>query len=171
MREIPLTQSKVALVDDEDYERVAQHRWAADKAKSTWYASARINGRRIRLHRFIVDAKPGQLVDHEDRNGLNCTRGNLRPCTHGQNCQNSVPRKNNKCGLKGVSFHYGKWMARISIGPQSSRKQIRLGRFDTPEEAAIIYDRAAIMHFGRFAYLNFPDKFTTWYEAGNEATI
>lgn len=89
MKTIPLTKGKVALVDDQDYERVAAYRWCASQEGRKglkWYAIRweYKEGRRIkiRLHRFILDVPPGTLDDrvvhHKDDDGLNCQRENLQ---------------------------------------------------------------------------------------------
>ncbi len=43
MKEIPLTQGKISLVDDEDYERLNQFKWYPNWNGYTWYAK-RANG-------------------------------------------------------------------------------------------------------------------------------
>jgi hypothetical protein len=98
MKEIPLTQGYVALVDDEDYGRVSLYKWYAHKDPSSdpnrplIYAqrsSRRPDGKRFTLlmHRFIL-GDSGPDIDHWDRNGLNNQRGNLRACNQSQNNAN-----------------------------------------------------------------------------------
>src|SRR4051812_204373 len=103
VREIPLTQGYVALIDDEDYERVAARKWhVTNTGKSTPYAGTMVRrGKRIRLHRFLLDAPAGLLVDHRNRNGLDCRRENLRLATHAQNQSNLIrPRKGTYRGVQ-----------------------------------------------------------------------
>jgi len=168
MKEIQLSKGQVALVDDEDFDRVSQHSWYALFVKT--YANGgqyvarsgtRIDGklRQFLLHRFILNAPDGTNVDHIDRNPLNCKRNNLRLATRNQNCWNTAKRSNNTTGFKGVSVFrkLNKYRAVISCNKQS----ISLGLFHTSEEAAKAYDKKAKELFGEFAYLNFPDdKFT-----------
>jgi hypothetical protein len=61
-------------------------------------------------------------------------------------------KKNNTSGFKGVTWDKSrsKWKAHIHI----ERKIKNLGRFDSPEEAAIAYNEAALKYFGEFAFLN-----------------
>lgn len=156
MREIELTQGKVALVDDADYERVSRHKWCASRNGRTWYAIRREYNpkpKQVFLHRFILDAPDSAEVDHKDGNGLNCQRDNLRLATHAQNQRNQKRRVTNKSGYKGVSW-YGrdkKWRAVIGIGG----KVKTLGCYATAEEAARAYDEAARELFGEFAKTNF----------------
>jgi hypothetical protein len=149
MREISLTQGQIALVDDEDYEYLSQWKWQARKAKNGWYArrwTSQRAGKRyiVGMHTEIMGCAPSQLVDHEDGDGLNNQRSNLRFATTAQNALNQPAR--NRSGYKGVRLAQdtGKWRAVIS-----------LGSFDSPEEAARAYDAAALIHHGEFARLNF----------------
>lgn len=158
MREVRLTNcGLVALVDDEDYERVSKYNWQAEREKSTWYA-VRSNHRKdrpARMHRYILNAPMGTEVDHKDRNGLNNVRSNLRLATVRQNQGNSGLRITNSSGYKGVHWSKNKnrWVAQIRSG---GSKKKSLGCYSTAEEAAKAYDRAAIKEFGEFAWLNFP---------------
>lgn len=157
MKEIELTQGMVALVDDEDYERVSQYNWFAEQRGHTWYAqrhSPRPEKKKIYLHRFIMDAPDGVQVDHKSRNGLDCRRDNLRLATHSQNKQNTGLLSNNASGFIGVTWHSGagKWSAQIQV----ESEQIYLGLFTDKVEAAKARDVASIKYFKEFAVLNFP---------------
>lgn len=159
MKEIPLTQGFVALVDDEDFECASDNRWYACRIGHTVYArrNARLadGTRRVEyLHRVLV---PGAgLVDHRDGNGLNNTRANLRAATKANNSHNSGPQRNNTSGYRGVSRHSatGKWQVHIRV----SGRRHYLGTYADPVEAARAYDAAARAHFGEFARPNFPEE-------------
>lgn len=152
--EIPLTRGLVALVDDEDAERVlAAGSWYARSGGSTFYAERNAPTRagrrgRLGLHKFLTGF---DLTDHINGNGLDNRRANLRQATHAENSRNRRRARNNTSGFKGVSFHKGKskWHA-------SMRRQ-HLGYFRTPEVAAIAYDLAVREAYGEFANPNFPD--------------
>jgi hypothetical protein len=92
MKEIPLTQGKVALVDDEDFESIANHKWCAHQRGNTFYAERSRFGNRggtILMHREILSTSDTALeIDHIDGNGLNNTRANLRVVTHAENMKN-----------------------------------------------------------------------------------
>lgn len=158
MREIPLTQGKTALVDDGDFDLVSRFKWQAAKAPRTWYAHrVEYGGKRKKtesMHRLILDAPLGMLVDHINGNGLDNRRDNLRLATKGQNNYNTRLRRDNATGYKGVKRNCLRWVARIRI----DRRLIHLGSFSTKEDAARAYDSAARRHFGEFAKLNFPDS-------------
>jgi hypothetical protein len=103
------------------------------------------------MHRLLA-AWP--LVDHEDGNGLNNQRANLRPATQSQNLANQRKRPGLTSQFKGVRW-YGKltpWRASISIGG----RRVHLGSFITEEAAARAYDAAALAEWGEYARLNFP---------------
>lgn len=160
MKEIPLSQGKVAFVDDEDYEALACHKWYAHKSKksSIFYAVRKITVSpkkrfMLSMHRVITDTPPGVQIDHRDGNGLNNQRYNMRFATIAQNAQNVPKRRHNKSGFKGVHSANGRWNATIRI----NHKPVHLGGFTSADEAARAYDRAAIQCHGEFAYLNFPE--------------
>lgn len=139
----------VALVDDEDFERVNQYSWSRD---SLGYVQARINGKVVRLHRFLIKPDNGFEIDHADRNRLNNCRSNLRLCTHSQNVSNGSPRRTNTSGFRGVVRCRKKWLAQI----KKDYKQYTIGIFLSREDAARAYDERAKEFFGEFASLNFP---------------
>jgi len=97
-----------------------------------------------------MEAGAGVKVDHQNRNGLDNQRHNLREATHAQNMQNKLPEKRNTSGYKGVWPHNGHWRSGIKVNGQ----RIHLGVFTDPIEAARAYDEAAIEHFGEFACTN-----------------
>ena len=106
------------------------------------------------LHRFLMDAPDGMQVDHVDGNGLNNCRSNLRLCTHRENRLNQKHRADSKNRYKGVTFHpdkpFKKWQAIIRIDGKRHSLRYHL----TEEEAALAYNRAAVIHHGEFARLN-----------------
>jgi hypothetical protein len=153
MKEITLTQGKVALVDDEDFEELIKFKWCVYKNRSTDYASHRYKNRSISMHRTILKANLGEFVDHKDGNGLNNQKSNLRICTMNGNMQNRKRYKNNTTGFKGVYFNKDRKKYRAQI--RVDGKRICIGGFKTPIEAAQAYDSAAIKLHGEFAVTNF----------------
>lgn len=160
MREIELTQGKVAVVSDQYFEWLNQWNWSAIKYRDTWYAKRNIgtwpvSNKTILMHREITNALGGMQVDHIDGNGLNNQLHNLRLATDSQNKANRGKQRNNKSGYKGVSWdsRARKWNAQIQV----NRRCVHLGYFTDPIEAARAYDAAAPEYFGEFARLNFQE--------------
>lgn len=153
MKEIHLTKGKVAIVDDEDYERLmAIGKWYPLKMRSTYYAYRKIDGRTTYMHSLVLQKNDRKnKIDHKDGNGLNNQSENLRECTNAENLRHQKIRKNNTSGFKGVSPFRSKWMAKIRIG---NKHQKYIGTFDTAIKAAKAYNEAAIKYHGEFANLN-----------------
>lgn len=155
MKEIPLSQGKFALVDDEDFAQVSRFNWFY----STGYAVRNIkldtNVYKMELmHRFLLGLNfgDGKIVDHKNGNGLDNRRENLRICSKLENQRNQGPRHTKTSKYKGVGYFKRdkKWRARIKVG----EKDIEIGKFTTEKEAALAYNKAALKYFGEFAWLN-----------------
>jgi len=157
---IPLGRSgRFALVDDEDYLRVSALSWHL-RVLSNGVELVRNgvhvvrNGRRttrhILLHRFILGAARGAIIDHANGDGLDNRRANIRICSHRQNTQNRRPHKGRI--YKGTRLCGRRYGAQIYVNGKTKR----LGSFSTEIEAALAYDTAAKQFFGEFARLNFP---------------
>jgi hypothetical protein len=163
VREVPLTQGYVALVDDEDYDRVAQFRWHIARSRGRVYATRgyRLSGRRydVLMHRFLLSTPEGFETDHIDGDSLNNQRGNLRICSPSSNQANRGKPSNNRSGFKGVYWapQRGRWRSVIRVNGRLRH----LGYFESPEEAARAYDRSAYAAWGEFAHLNLPDELKT----------
>jgi hypothetical protein len=172
MKEIHLVgkhgQGKVALVDDEDYERISQWRWfAVTKGDGNFYAmrSGGLYFPSIPIHREILGLTDSNIfVDHKDHNGLNNQRNNIRPCNRSENGRNLKKQRSifeATSSFKGVHFDivkkkHGYWNARI-LAPGNKRKNLGHCAATPCGEllAAVLYDIAAEKYYGDFACLNF----------------
>jgi hypothetical protein len=139
MKEIRLHTGEICLVDNEDYDALRLSDWRMQRVENLQYAYA---GRLRLMHREVMQAKPGQIIDHIDGNGL-------RFVTHAQNMQNRRFHRNNTSGWKGVYLNKasGRWRAEIKANGQ----KIRLGTFDTAEAAGRAYLKAASELHGLYA--------------------
>lgn len=98
-----------------------------------------------------MSAPPNLEVDHVNGDALDNRRVNLRLATRAQNAANrSYPSK----GYRGVFFR--KKTGKYSAVLKHAFKQMWLGEFETPLEAALAFDDAALKLRGEFARLNFP---------------
>lgn len=147
-KEIPLTQGKVALVDDEDYEWLNEYNWHFEGR----YAASRDKDRnKLYMHKAVLkDIEKGNVVDHINRDKLDNRKSNLRYADYSSNSANSKLASNNTTGYRGV-YKRGKYW-RVALTYEG--KQVSGGYYSTKEEAAEEYNRLAIKHFGEFAFLN-----------------
>lgn len=132
---IPLSRGKAAIVDP-DFAYLADYKWICQK---NGYAARDVGGRknkkRIYMHRLIMNAQKGEIVDHKNHDTLDNRKINLRICTQVGNGANQKCR--NPHGFKGVTLikSTGKFMSQCAVG---GRKY--LGVFNTPEEAGSAYE-------------------------------
>lgn len=163
--EIQLKGGLTAVVDAVDYPLVAGRYWMTQRASSRLiYARAADfdNGGNILMHRAIMgfEKGDGKQVDHQDGNGLNNRRSNLREATRNQNGMNRRKgRRPTSSRFKGVSLskcprengYLSKpWRVMIHV----EGRNLTVGHFETEEEAALAYNEAAREHYGEFAWLN-----------------
>jgi hypothetical protein len=156
MKEIKLTQGKVALVDDENYEYLNQWKWHGHKDRGIWYAiRCQKEGnkiKRIAMHRVILKTPLNMVGEHINHDGLNNQNANLRNATFSQNQHNKRSAKNSTSKYLGVHYFKRRF---IKSQIRFNGVNIYLGTFMTEEMAALAYDVKAKELFGEFANLNF----------------
>lgn len=178
MHSLQLSASSLrAMIDDVDLDALhtVQFRsgppWSGRVCEVKWYSHVELHntyvlcnaGRRaIRLHRLILDAERGQIVDHIDGNGLNNQRANLRIASPSVNAINRRKTKVLSSRFKGVckttQSPHGKYAAYISI----NYRKTHLGYFTDEIDAALAYNIAATDAWGADAVLNeIPELATT----------
>ncbi len=139
------------LIDGQDKE-LDEQRWSITKCKYAYTRHPTGPGTCL-MHRIIINAQKGEIVDHINGNPLDNRRCNLRLCTQSQNLMN-MRKTRGKSQYKGVylagSKQPGIWKAGIKV----AGKIIYLGRFTCEHEAGAAYNRAAQKHYGEFANLN-----------------
>ena len=160
-RRIPLTQGKYAIVDPEDYERIAKYKWFAIRFERGYYAvrtakDSKGRQRNVRMHREIMGEPKGKIIDHINHNGLDNRKANLRVVTRQQNTWNKRKQRGGcSSKYKGVTWlkRSGKWQVRITY----NGKSIFIGYFEDQVDAAKAYDAKAAELYGDYAALNFPN--------------
>ena len=159
MKQIPLTQGKCAIVDDDRYEYLNQWKWYAVAHGGTYYAVRRVTvasrkGKKrgtIFMHRVVLKTPEKTYTDHKNHNGLDNRIMNLRPCTTAQNQCNQKPRIGCTSKHKGVHRTKYGWRAQIWHNGKSGF----LGHFKDEIVAARVYDVRARKLFGEYACTNF----------------
>jgi hypothetical protein len=153
-------------VDDEDAWRLLSEPWAvqtkltAHRSYSYVRKDARIDGRATArlLHREVVGARKGELVDHVNGNSLDNRKANLRVCTHGENMRNRQMHANNRSGVKGVFWCKDKLKFRAQV--RLNGKKYHAGYARTAIEAGRMYDKKARELHGEFARGNATEAVT-----------
>lgn len=158
LHRIELSQGFFSIIDECDLDILSSKSWflKRHKGKDTLYAHANLRREdrswgTILMHRFIMNAATGQMVDHINGDGLDNRRSNLRFVTNQQNQFNSKPH-GALSGYKGVCLDVrtNRWQTKIRV----DKKDLSIGTFATKEEAALAYNRAALEFYGEYARLN-----------------
>lgn len=155
---IYLPKEQVCLVSVRDYPWAVQYKWSVNKdSAGKAYVCRYAGGRRIYMHRELTGCPAHLVVDHINADTLDNTRPNLRIASKLENSRNRFSY--GMVSFKGVDrVRRGNgrilYRARISVDPEN--QDIYLGTFTDPKEAALAYDKAALLFFGDFAWLNFP---------------
>lgn len=140
------------IIDASQKENIEKYMWKYNISKDKKYVYAISNAVGY-LHKYLMDVKQNdsRLVDHKNRNTLDNRMENLRICTRQENSMNSIMRKNNKSGHKGIWWckEFKKWGASYKLGD----KNVFLGRFDDKEDAIKKYNEEINKVHGKFSVL------------------
>lgn len=152
-KEIQLTQGRVALVDDEDFERISKYKWSYHSRYAS-RNSKTVNGKRhtIWMHKEIFGETNGLEIDHINRDCLDNRKCNLRACTRTENDRNRSSKKNREY-KRGVYKKKNESTFRSFIKINGKIKN--LGRFNTEEEAHLAWLNEASNISGEFL----PDEY------------
>lgn len=152
---LPVGKNIFTKVDEEDFKILSLWKWRlTQKGYVGRCQNVRGLGRQwLSLANYLMSCPVGKIVDHINHDILDNRRENLRICYSKENSRNRKLNKNSSTGFKGVVFRkdLGVFRARVSI----NGKRVTLGHFNSAEEAAKAYDKAAIEIHGKFACLNF----------------
>lgn len=161
---LELNRGQVARVDKNGYEKARHLNWRAQyyPKLNQFYAvrGKMIDGKFVLtfLHRFLMDAPDGMVVDHINHDTLDCRFENMRLCSHSENMRNRKSTRKSSSRYLGVSLckRTNRWLARI----KSNGQERYLGYYKSEINAAKAYDKAAKEIHGEFANLNFPESET-----------
>lgn len=132
------------LISPVDLERVRKYSWCLSKSG---YLVANVNGKVVKLHRYILSPPNGKVVDHINGDCTDNRRENLRVCSLAENGKN-IKRKKNCAISPGIRLlPSGKYNARITY----NRTEIHLGNFATLEEAITVRRNAEAKYYGEFS--------------------
>lgn len=131
-----------AIIDVEDVERCKLYKWTI---RTDGYVSAKIDGKGIKLHRFIANTPKGMHTDHINRDRLDNRRLNLRICTQSENNKNKGVYKNNSTGRRGLTFKEGYYQVDIRY----DGKDHYIGYFKDFDEAVKARELAEIEFYGK----------------------
>jgi HNH endonuclease/AP2 domain len=157
------------LIDAEDWPRISEFKWSVSSdGGKRMYVSTRIEGKKIYLHRFLLEAPHDQRVDHRNGDPLDNRKANLRLATHQQNMFNCGKRSTYKGKptasiFKGVTWDKTRGRHKAQIAKDGVKHN--LGHFMEERSAAMAYDHAALEMFGEFAQTNFT------YEEGGRPSL
>lgn len=150
MKMIQLTKSQWAKVDDEDFDFLSTFKWHVRFNRRNKYAITMMCNKSVSMHRLLLSAERGEVVDHINHDGLDNRRSNIRIVTGSMNQYNRLPNDNCASQFKGVIKNRKKWSSQIKVNGRS----IYLGSYDDEVLAAKIYNTAAEYFFGKHACLN-----------------
>jgi len=155
MKKIKLSRGLFATVDDDQYEKLNAFKWSALKGRYTYYAVRTQHNlkKTILMHRQIMEAAKGTLIDHKNGNGLDNTKENLRFASYAENQHNRRNEPYGKSKYRGIVGRekIKAWQAKIG----AKGKYYHLGYFKEEKEAALAFDKGALKYHGEFAVLNF----------------
>lgn len=117
MKQIPLTQNQLAIVDDWWFDYINQWKWHArwDNTMHSFYAMRTVNGKKILMHRIVANTPDEMLCDHIHHNTLDNRKNELRNVTPAQSVMNRRMQRNNKTGTTGVTQRSGSDKYRASL--------------------------------------------------------
>lgn len=125
------------IIDTEDLEKVLDPKYGVWYVRSCKHIECKLVGtnKSAQLHRVIVDAPKGSIVDHIDGNPLRNVKSNLRIVDKRINARNRNNKinSNNTSGYRGVWFEpsRNKWVVQIT----SNGVTKHIGRYSSKEEA------------------------------------
>ncbi len=147
LRNIKRLEIAKTIIDKKDFDKVKNIKWHLDTTKSNGrnYVHGYVNNKKVKLHRYLLDSKINQQVDHKNRDTLDNRRINLREVSSSINSFNTNVSRRNKSGVVGVwKTKSNKWLSYI----RKDKKLINLGTFKNFEDAVTTRKQAELKYFG-----------------------
>ena len=141
LTDINLEEKARAIIDIDDVERCKPYKWVI---RGDGYVSAKIEGKGVKLHRFINKTPKGKHTDHLNRDRLDNRKSNLKTLEQNDNNKNKGKYKSNKTGKTGVLLHGGRYYASMKY----NKINYKLGSFDNFEDAKKAREEAEIKFYG-----------------------
>jgi hypothetical protein len=144
----------------------------AQKASKTWVAVITHQRRLLKLGCWATEKEAAEAFDRGakflrrgNKTRLNFPRRALPPASPEELHREAERARRLRYGSEYRGVYYvadsetRPWHARIVVGPAGAARTglLRLGSWETAEEAALAYDSAARFYIGASARLNFPD--------------
>jgi hypothetical protein len=134
------------IFSHDDWSRVTSCNWHID---TKGYVVTQINGKQLKLHRFLMKPKKGIQIDHINRNKADCRRSNLRFALNRENAANKSAFRNNlSTGHKNIYIVGKKY--RVIIRKDGIANNF--GYFSDLKEAIKIANEKRLALFGEFAF-------------------
>lgn len=138
-------------IDKEDYEKIKNHTWQANKKG---YIYTQYKSEKIFLHRIVMnvhgDDWVNKRIDHINHDVTDNRKSNLRIVTSSQNTMNSKVRSESGTQIKGI--HKRKDCRRYEVSIYKNGKAHYLGLYKTLDEAIEVRKNAEIEMFGEYRY-------------------
>lgn len=147
----------IIIIDLKDLDKIKNYTWFTKKSMNNSYyvyASTTIDKKeyKLSLHRFIINAQQGSVVDHINGNTLDNRKINLRLCSKNENNKNAKKNKRGTSSIyKGVTKRPS---GRFGVYIQCNKKTYCVGTYDSELDAGIAYNKKAVELFGEYAKLN-----------------
>jgi hypothetical protein len=148
------------IVDDDKWHDLSLYGWCLFNN----YARAVINGKKIFLHRYLLNANEGDIVDHINSIRYDNRLDNLRITNHSNNGQNKNKLITETSSSKYKGVHFAKNVNKYNACISKNNIDYNLGYFDDEVKAGLAYNLKAIELFGENANINKLDISEELYE-------
>lgn len=135
------------IVDKESISKLQPYVWFIDEG----YARGSVEGTVVYMHRFLMQASDGDIIDHINVNSLDNRMCNLRISCAGKNNHNRKKKENCTSKYYGV---YKRKNGKFEVRIRKDKIKYHVGTYNTEVEAALAYNKKAEELYGTFARLN-----------------